>query len=97
ELKDFDINSPDFDKEHSVFKPYRDRSKNIYYAAMYGAGDAKIASTAGLPEKRGREISEKFWAANEGTKKLNDKLEEYWEKRGRSKYFPSIDGCIPCF
>lgn len=96
ELKDFDINSPDFDKEHSVFKPYRDRSKNIYYAAMYGAGDAKIASTAGLPEKRGKEISEKFWAANEGTKKLKDKLEEYWEKRGRSKYLPAIDGRMLC-
>lgn len=96
ELKDFDINSPDFDKEHSVFKPYRDRSKNIYYAAMYGAGDAKIASTAGLPEKRGKEISEKFWAANEGTKRLKDKLEEYWEKRGRSKYLPAIDGRMLC-
>lgn len=96
ELKDFDITAPDFDKEHSVFKPYRDRSKNIYYAAMYGAGDAKIASTAGLPEKRGKEISEKFWAANEGTKKLKDKLEEYWEKRGRSKYLPAIDGRMLC-
>lgn len=28
EVKQFDINAPDFDKEHPVFKPYRDRSKN---------------------------------------------------------------------
>lgn len=96
ELRDFDITAPDFNKEDSSFKPYRDRSKNIYYAAMYGAGDAKIASTAGLPEKRGKEISEKFWAANEGTKKLKDALEAYWATRGQSKYLPSIDGRMLC-
>ena len=96
ELKDFDITSGDFNKDDPIFKPYRDRSKNIYYAAMYGAGDAKIASTAGLPEKRGKEISEKFWLANEGTKKLKDALEKYWETRGRSKYLPAIDGRMLC-
>lgn len=96
ELEDFDITAEDFNKDDPTFKPYRDRSKNIYYAAMYGAGDAKIASTAGLPEKRGKEISEKFWAANEGTKKLKDALEKYWESRGRSKYLPAIDGRMLC-
>lgn len=96
ELEAFDITSPDFNKDDPVFKPYRDRSKNIYYAAMYGAGDAKIASTAGLPEKRGKEISEKFWAANEGTKKLKDNLEKYWEATGRRKYLPAIDGRMLC-
>lgn len=96
ELKDFDITSPEFNKDDTVFKPYRDRSKNIYYAAMYGAGDAKIASTAGLPEKRGKEISEKFWAANEGTKKLKDQLEKYWASKGQSKYLPAIDGRMLC-
>lgn len=96
ELEDFDITAEDFNKDDPVFKPYRDRSKNIYYAAMYGAGDAKIASTAGLPEKRGKEISEKFWAANEGTKKLKDALEKYWQSRGRSKYLPAIDGRMLC-
>lgn len=96
ELKDFDITDPNFNKEDPIFKPYRDRSKNIYYAAMYGAGDAKIASTAGLPEKRGKEISEKFWNANEGTKKLKDKLEAYWQSVGKSKYLPAIDGRMLC-
>jgi hypothetical protein len=96
ELKDFDITAPDFNKEHPVFKPYRDRSKNVFYAALYGAGDAKIASTAGLPERMGKEISEKFWAANEGTKKLKDALEKYWEIAGQKKYLPAIDGRILC-
>lgn len=96
ELKDFDITAKDFNKDDPVFKPYRDRSKNIYYAAMYGAGDAKIASTAGLAEKRGKEISEKFWAANEGTKKLKDQLEKYWTSKGQSKHLPAIDGRMLC-
>lgn len=94
ETAEFDITSPDFDKEHPKFKPYRDRSKNVFYAALYGAGDAKIASTAGLPESRGKEIAEKFWAANEGTKKLKDALERYWETRGQQLYLPAIDGRI---
>lgn len=94
QLIDFDITAEDFDKDDPVFKPYRDRSKNVFYAAMYGAGDAKIAATAGLPESRGKEISEKFWAANEGTKKLRDALETYWGKTGQKKYLPAIDGRI---
>jgi len=61
---------------------------------MYGAGPPKIASTAGLAESRGVEISEKFWAANHGTKLLKDKLEKYWETKGRKKYLPAIDGRI---
>lgn len=94
ETAEFDLTSPDFDKEHPKFKPYRDRSKNVFYAGLYGAGDAKIAATAGLPESRGKEIAEKFWAANEGTKKLKDALEWYWETRGKKAYLPAIDGRI---
>lgn len=94
ELANFDINSPDFSKDDPVFKPYRDRSKNVFYATLYGAGDAKIASTAGLPESKGKEVAEKFWAANQATKQLKDNLEKYWETKGRKKYLPAIDGRI---
>lgn len=92
ELEEFDITSPDFNKDDPKFKPYRDRSKNIFYATLYGAGDAKIASTAGLPEAKGKEVSENFWKANAATKQLKDNLEKYWETAGRKKYLPAIDG-----
>jgi hypothetical protein len=92
ELKEFDIFSPDFNKDDPKFKPYRDRSKNIFYATLYGAGDAKIASTAGLPESKGKEVSENFWKANAATKQLKDNLEKYWETTGKKKYLPAIDG-----
>lgn len=96
ELKNVDIHSPDFNKDDPFFKPFRDRSKNVFYAGLYGAGDAKIASTAGLPEERGAEISEKFWAANAATKQLKDNLEKYWNKTGKKKYLPAIDGRQLC-
>ena len=96
ELSGVDITAPDFNKDDTYFKPFRDRSKNIFYAAMYGAGDAKIAATAGLPESRGKEISEAFWAANDATRQLRDKLENYWTKVGRKKYLPAIDGRQLC-
>ena len=96
ELAHIDITAPGFNKDDPFFKPFRDRSKNIFYAGLYGAGDAKIASTAGLPEQRGKEISEKFWSANPATKELKDNLEKYWKKVGNEKYLPAIDGRMLC-
>lgn len=81
-------------KEDPTFKPYRDKSKNGFYAILYGAGGPKVASTLGLPEAMGQELMEKFWNANPGTKNLKDKLEKYWETTGKKKYLPAIDGRI---
>jgi hypothetical protein len=92
ELKDIDIKAEDFSKDDPFFKPFRDRSKNVYYAGLYGAGPPKLAKVAGLPESQGKEISDKFWAANAATKKLKDNLELYWENSGKKKYLPGIDG-----
>lgn len=92
EVRAFDIRSPDFDKEHPVWKPYRDRSKNGFYAILYGASGPKVASTLGLPERMGNEKLEAFWDANPGTKQLRENLERYWETVGRKTFLPAIDG-----
>lgn len=94
ELESVDITSADFNKDDPVFKPFRDRSKNGFYAILYGAAGPKVASTLGLPEKMGQSLMEKFWEANPGTKELKDKLEQYWETKGQQKYLPAIDGRI---
>lgn len=94
ELAEYDIKSPDFSKDDPYFKPFRDRSKNIYYAIMYGAGPPKVAKVAGLPESRGVEISNRFWEANKGTADLKEALEKYWNGKGKKKYLPAIDGRI---
>lgn len=96
ELKQFDLHSPDFDKEHPKFKPFRDKSKNGYYACMYGCAGPKLASTLGLPVKMGNDKLEAFWEANPATKALKENLEKYWETVGRSKYLPAIDGRMLC-
>lgn len=87
-------NSPDFDKENPKWKPYRSKSKNGFYAILYGAGAPKVASTLGIPETKGKEALEAFWEANPGTAKLKANLEKYWEFKGKSKYLPAIDGRI---
>lgn len=96
EVQKFDIHSADFSKDDPTFKPYRDTSKNGYYACMYGCAGPKLASTLGIPVKMGNEKLEAFWEANPATKKLKENLEKYWETTGRSKYLPAIDGRMLC-
>ena len=86
--------APDFDKENPKWKPYRNKSKNGYYAIMYGAAAPKVASTLGIPEKYGKKALDAFWEANPGTKALKENLEKYWTATGQSKYLPAIDGRI---
>lgn len=86
--------APDFDKENPKWKPYRNKSKNGYYAIMYGAAAPKVASTLGIPEKFGKKALDAFWEANPGTKSLKENLEGYWQATGQSKYLPAIDGRI---
>lgn len=96
DLQQFDLHSPDFNKEHPKFKPYRDKSKNGYYACMYGCAGPKLASTLGLPVKMGNDKLEAFWEANPATKALKENLEKYWTSTGREKYLPAIDGRMLC-
>jgi len=86
--------SPNFNKEDPEWKPYRNKSKNGFYAILYGAAAPKVASTLGIPEKYGKIALESFWDANPGTALLKKNLESYWENTGQKKYLPAIDGRI---
>jgi len=86
--------SPDFNKEDPEWKPYRNKSKNGFYAILYGAAAPKVASTLGIPEHYGKIALDAFWDANPGTAALKKNLESYWEKTGQKKYLPAIDGRI---
>lgn len=94
EVYNTNLGSEDFDKEAEYWKPYRNRSKNGYYALMYGCAVAKLISTLGIPPEYGQAAMDGFWEANPGTKKLKDALERYWENTGKKKYLPAIDGRI---
>ena len=94
EVRQFDITAKDFNKDHPVWKPYRDRSKNGYYALLYGCAAPKLAATLGIPAHLGEEKMAAFWEANPATKELKDNLEAYWELTGRKQFLPAIDGRI---
>lgn len=96
ELQALGITPDNFSKDDPRFKPFRDRSKNGFYALLYGCSAAKLASTLGLPESRGDFLLEKFWNANPATKALKDNVTAYWEKNGNKKYLPGIDGRQLC-
>ena len=96
EVNKFDITSADFSKDDPTFKPYRDWSKNGYYACMYGCAGPKLAATLNIPVKMGNDKLEAFWEANPATKKLKENLEKYWTTTGREKYLPAIDGRMLC-
>ena len=89
-----DILADDFSKDSDVWKPFRNKSKNGFYAILYGAAAPKVASTLGIPESDGQEALEAFWEANPGTKQLKEAVESYWNTIGKKKYLPAIDGRI---
>ena len=92
ETKDFDITSPDFNKDDPKFKPYRSRAKNSSYSILYGASPAKFAKVLGKPEKFAKVLFEKYWELNKGLKELKDRVEYFWERKGGKVYIPAIDG-----
>lgn len=92
ETKDFDPTAEGFDKEVPDFKPYRDKSKNGYYAVLYGASPTKLASTLGKPAKDGERLYNAFWEANPATASLKDSVEKFWNTKGQKKWLPAIDG-----
>lgn len=92
ELKDFDINSPDFDKNHPKFKPYRSLAKNGGYCLSYGGQGPKLATTLRKPEKDGKPLFDAYWEANPALKQLKEKIEYEWETIGQKKWITGIDG-----
>lgn len=90
----FDIDAPDFDKDHPGFKPYRSRSKNAAYALAYGCGVKKLAATLGKPEKEAQSLYDAFWNGNPALKAVKVACLLYWKskKMGNRKFLSGIDG-----
>jgi len=91
ETEGFDIDAPDFDKDHPDFKPWRSKAKSINYCLLYGGGAATAAKTAGIPVNKGTQLVESYWRANQATKAFKDTAERWYELAGLSKYIVGID------
>lgn len=58
----------------------------------YGATAHRVAKIIGEDLHVGKQVFDKFWEEAEPLKKLLDRLQEYWEIKGKKKYIPGIDG-----
>lgn len=67
----------------------RDIAKNTLYALMYGAGNKKLAITAGKPESYGAKLKRDFYKAHPGIKELIADLETAYD---RKRWIKGIDG-----
>lgn len=92
ETKDFDPDAPDFDKDHPIFKPFRDRSKNGAYALAYGCSAPKLAKTLGKPDSVAQKLYDAFWDGNPSLKALREQLTNDWQYKWGKKYVIGIDG-----
>lgn len=86
------IGKSDYNKDHPLVKPWRNKSKAIKYSSTYGASPAKVAQTIGIPESQGKEVYDAFWEAAEPLADLKERLTEYWETTGEKKWIKAIDG-----
>jgi len=76
-------------KADAEFTPYRNISKNGFYALVYGAQVPKLAETLKIPRKIAESRFEEFWDNNPGLGRLRDKIMRMAEEYG---YVPGIDG-----
>lgn len=82
ETEGLEVDSPEF-------KSYRSIGKNGTYALTYGGQPKKLASTLGVPLKKGKYLFDKFWKKNEALGELRQLVIKMTEARG---WVPGIDG-----
>lgn len=75
-------------KADPEFTPYRNLSKNGFYALAYGAQVPKLAETLKIPVKVAQKRFNDFWEGNPALGKLRDKVMRIAEEWG---YVPGID------
>lgn len=71
------------------FTPFRNKSKNGFYALVYGALPPKLGETLGIPTKVAEKRHQDFWEHNPGLGKLRDIVLRMANEYG---YVPGIDG-----
>lgn len=76
------------EKGDPVFDSYRSKSKNGFYALVYGAQPPKLADTLGVSSGEGQALFDAFWRENTALGQLREKVLRMAE-RG---WVPGLDG-----
>lgn len=92
ETKNFDYQSPEFNKEDPKFKPWRNKAKSAGYAILYGCSPEKLAKMVGKPESVGKRMHKAYWDANPAMAKFIENLTKWWEGPGKKTFVPAVDG-----
>ena len=90
----FDINSPDFSKDHPDFKPYRNKAKNGSYSLAFGSSLKKFTKVIGVSSEEGEIAYNNYWEGNKGLKLFKEFIEKEWMTKGKKKFIKGMDGKI---
>lgn len=69
----------------------RSSAKSFSYATLYGAQPKKLAKMLGVSESKAKQLFNDYWEAVPALKELKDRLEKYWENKGKS-FIIGLDG-----
>ena len=72
-----------------TFEAYRSKSKNGYYALIYGAQPPRLAETLGVSLKVARRLFDLFWKANPALGQLRERVISISNSQG---WVPGLDG-----
>lgn len=75
------FNDPSITKQH----PFRNKVKGVGYGTIYGAGDQKLAETAGIPFSEMKPVSDAFKATYPGIKSMTREIERVAGERERNE------------
>jgi len=62
------------------------------YLLAYGGGVGKLASSLGLSKSEAQVAYDNYWTANYGLGQFKEKVEAYFNTKGKKKYIPAWDG-----
>lgn len=70
----------------------REDTKSVTYAITYGSSWAKIGDMLGYTANKAKKFYNDFWKTAPALSALKNKVEEFWSKKAKEKFLPSIDG-----
>jgi DNA polymerase I-like protein with 3'-5' exonuclease and polymerase domains len=76
------------DDSNPEHKKFRNQTKTMTYAMLYGAGAAKIGSTAGVSPTKGKKLIDNFLDNTPALKKLKEKI----ARLSANGLLPALDG-----
>ena len=89
EYTDVILNGDAHQRHADIMGITRNQAKGVFFAFLFGAGNAKIANMLDAPVATGKEVKEKLLRGVPGMSQLINKIKGFYNSHG---YIPGIDG-----